>query len=128
AADALFLVTDDVDDFAAVDLASAGIAAVGPDLFLSERTTRAGYREAVEWLSARMTSPRRIPADLHRAIGRRHPRLRAPQAEAYEGPASPLVGGAPQIEFRGWRCLRCLVNPAPQPDDFGLCAACASGG
>jgi hypothetical protein len=58
AAGALFLVTDNVADFAATDLARAGIAAVGPDLFLSERTTRAGYREAIEWLSTHMTSPR----------------------------------------------------------------------
>ncbi|MDR0593657.1 MAG: hypothetical protein LBG60_10480, partial [Bifidobacteriaceae bacterium] len=126
AADALFLVTDDVDDFAAVDLASAGIAAVGPDLFLSERTTKAGYREAIEWLSARMTSPQRTPSKLHGAISRRHPRLRSRHADVYPGAASPVVGGTPQVEFRGDRCLRCLARVEAPTNAIGLCAACAT--
>ncbi|TAM66902.1 MAG: hypothetical protein EPN48_14580 [Microbacteriaceae bacterium] len=40
AAQAGFLVTEDVDDFAVEDLVGVGISAVNPDLFLTARLTR----------------------------------------------------------------------------------------
>lgn len=46
AAGARFVVTEDVDDFRPEDLASVGIAAVNPDLFLAERVGGRGASAA----------------------------------------------------------------------------------
>ncbi len=73
AADASFIVTEDVDDFGVADLTATGIAAVNPDLFLAERTTRDGYAEAVTLISESMTNPPRTPEELHAMLGRQHP-------------------------------------------------------
>jgi hypothetical protein len=53
AAEALFIVTEDVDDFGEADLRSVGMAAVNPDLFLSVRASRGGYARALGLMAAR---------------------------------------------------------------------------
>lgn len=55
---ALFLITEDVDDFGYADLESAGITAVNPDLFMSIRATPAAYREALDLMVRRFRKPR----------------------------------------------------------------------
>lgn len=75
AARATFLITEDVDDFAATDLRSARVSAVNPDLFLSERSDRAVYLRALEVMVGGMRNPSRTTAELHAAIARQHPKL-----------------------------------------------------
>ena len=48
AAGAYFLVTDNVADFSAEDLAQEGISAVSPDLFLAHKLTLAAYALVIE--------------------------------------------------------------------------------
>lgn len=72
AAEATFLVTEDVDDFAVEDLRTASVSALNSDLFLAERTDREVYRRALEVMISGMRNPSRTPAQLHSAIARQH--------------------------------------------------------
>lgn len=83
-AGARFLITEDVDDFAEQDLASAGISAVNPDLFLSKRLTRAAYASVIDLFVQRQVAPPTTRAEFHRAVARQHPLLFAAHADLYE--------------------------------------------
>jgi len=126
AAQAMFMVTEDVDDFGVADLLSAGIAAVNPDLFLSVRVTTAGYAEAVAFLSRGSRTPHRTPDDFHRALGRVHPMTVTAHQSAFPG-TTPLSAthGRPAELFRGSRCLICLRTN--YVNDLGVCEACVAG-
>lgn len=58
-AGATFLVTEDVDDFAAPDLRLAGVSAVNPDLFPAELADPNVYRRALEVMASGMSDPSR---------------------------------------------------------------------
>jgi len=73
AAGARFLVTEDVDDYALDDLASVGISAVNPDVFLAERLTRDAYATVIDLFVERQLNPPTTPAGFHAAITRQHP-------------------------------------------------------
>ena len=104
----VFLVTEDVDDFGLADLASCGISAVHPDLFLAHRLSPAGYRAALEALSAGMSRPARRPADVHTQAGRVHPLLVGAMRRVYpEVTPEPASHNQPQEMFRGTSCVRC---------------------
>lgn len=63
AAGARFLVTEDVDDYGLADLASVGISAVNPDLFLAERLTREAYSVRLVGIGvAEDRTEQRVPA------------------------------------------------------------------
>jgi len=103
-----FLVTEDVDDFGLVDLASCGICAVHPDLFLAHRLSPDGYRAALEALSAGMSRPARRPADVHTQAGRVHPLLVDAMRRVYpEVTPAPASHDHPHEMFRGTSCVRC---------------------
>ncbi|MDR1265196.1 MAG: hypothetical protein LBK42_06430 [Propionibacteriaceae bacterium] len=122
AAKAQFIITEDVDDFAADDLAAAGVAAVNPDLFLAERATLDGYVRAVRVMAAAMTDPARTPEELHARLGRQHPRTTAEHSSAYASRPLPPTHNQPAVLFRGSRCLHCLR--VSQPLILGVCHDC----
>lgn len=124
-AQAVFLVTEDVDDFDRDDLARVGVSAIQPDLFAAYRVTRDGYREAIEALAAGMTNPARTPAAVHAATNRRHPRLFAAHADLYPVAPAQVDPDVPGVDFRGTTCARCL-DPITDDDGqhLGLCDTC----
>jgi len=122
AAGAAFIVTEDVDDFSQSDLIATGIAAVNPDLFLTERATREGYIEAVMLMSKGMSNPPRAPAELHARLGRQHPLTLAKHRSAFDAEPLPATHKPPAILYRGDRCLRCLHVGTNV--ELGICDDC----
>ncbi|MDR1150942.1 MAG: hypothetical protein LBK72_00455 [Bifidobacteriaceae bacterium] len=124
AAGALFIVTEDVDDFSERDLGSVDIAAVNPDLFMSVKKTTGGYREALEFVSCLSKNPHLTPTEFHVRLGRAHP-LTVEAHRASFPAATPMAAthNPPAVRYRGNRCLNCLQTG---PADGGLCADCTS--
>ena len=121
-AGAQFLITADVDDFAFDDLAAHGMSAVNPDYFMASRFTEQAYIEGVELLAAVQQNPARTAAEIHRMLGRRHPRLVTQFADAYDTTPVRADPDQPSAIFRGVACVRCEARL----DDavglqFGLC-------
>ncbi|MCL1838089.1 MAG: hypothetical protein FWG47_02075 [Propionibacteriaceae bacterium] len=121
---AVFIVTEDVDDFGEPDLIATGISAVNPDLFLAERATTGAFYDAVVRMAAPMTTPPRTPNQLYARLGRQHPRAVAAHHAAFCSAPMPPTHHPPAIGFRGKRCLRCL-NIVEQIAD-ALCTDCRS--
>lgn len=106
-AGARYLITTDVDDFAFDDLAAHGMSAVNPDYFMASRFSEQTYMEAVDLLAAVQKNPARTAVEIHKMLGRRHPRLVAQFAGAYDTtPVSPDPD-QPSTIFRGVACIRC---------------------
>lgn len=93
---ASFLITEDVDDHAPEDLASVGVSAVNPDVFLAERLTRDAYSTVISLFVERQMNPPTTPANFHAAIARQHPRLFAVQG----GPRRRLCSADPRSLVR----------------------------
>ena len=122
---ASFLVTEDVDDFAEVDLIGVGVLAVNPDLFLSIRLRRDAYAFVIETLEKTRSNPRRTAADLHAGIAQQHPRLFSSHASLYDVEPVTSAHAVPSVLFRGTRCLSCeAVVDGPGDLVDGLCADC----
>lgn len=122
AAAARFLVTEDVDDYGLDDLASVGISAVNPDLFLAERLTRDAYSTVIDLFVERQLRPPTTPAQFHAAIARNHPRLFGAHAGLYDVKPEIGVHPEPAVSFRGRRCLRCeliISDPGVMIDGLG---------
>lgn len=115
AADAAFLITNDVDDFAEADLVSETIAAVTPDLFMALRFTDEAYQRALTQLVASLINPPKTTAQMHTLIGRKHPRLHGRFAHLFpEMAAQAASEQEPRVLCRGARCLICgrtVLNP-----------------
>lgn len=106
-AGAKYLITTDVDDFAFDDLAAHEMSAVNPDFFMASRFSEQAYMEGVELLASVQKKPARTAAEIHRMLGRRHPRLVTQFAGAYDTtPVSPDPD-QPGTIFRGVACVRC---------------------
>lgn len=126
-AGATFLITEDVDDFAAPDLRLAGVSAVNPDLFLAELTDPNVYRRALEVMASGMSDPSRTPAQLHAAVSRQHPRLFRRFPDLFDVEPQETGHREPAVLYRGLTCLRCVTNqPAEDGLLDGLCLSCAS--
>lgn len=106
-AEARYLITTDVDDFAFDDLAAHGMSAVNPDYFMALRLTEQAYREGVDLLAAVQKNPSRTAAEVHRMLGRRHPRLVAQFAAAYDTTPVQADSDQPSAIFRGVACICC---------------------
>ncbi|MDM4764376.1 hypothetical protein QT381_15350 [Galbitalea sp. SE-J8] len=122
AAGARFIVTEDVDDYGSVDLASVSISAVNPDLFLAARLTREAYSVVIQRFVELQVNPPTTPAQFHAAIARNHPRLFAAHADLYDVEPERGIHGEPEVIFRGTRCLRCeriIADPATIIDGLG---------
>lgn len=109
-AGARYLVTTDVDDFAFDDLAAHGMSAVSPDYFMALRFTEQAYREGVDLLAAVQKNPSRTAAEVHRMLGRRHPRLVTQFADAYDTTPIQPDPDQPRTIFRGIACVRCEAH------------------
>ncbi|NYE02666.1 hypothetical protein BJY21_003850 [Kineosphaera limosa] len=123
-AGAHYLITTDVDDFAFNDLATHGMSAVNPDHFMASRFTEQAYMEGVDLLAAVQRNPARTASEIHRMLGRRHPRLVSQFADAYDTTPVPADPDQPSTIFRGVACIRCKAHL----DDaaglrLGLCPA-----
>ncbi|MCA0294123.1 MAG: hypothetical protein LCH96_02195 [Actinobacteria bacterium] len=127
AAGATFVVTEDVDDFAELDLRTAGVTAVNPDLFLATRADRDVYRRALEVMVSGMADPSRTPAELHAAIARQHPRLFQRHRELFEVEPQATGHRPPAALYHGLTCLRCLTRqPLEAELTNGLCPSCTA--
>jgi len=125
AAGARFLVTEDVDDIAEEDLATLRMTAIHPDLFMALRFPRSAYLLAVNLMVAAMKNPPRTAAQMHALLGRKHPRLTAAHAEAFDGQPDAPTDPEPRVLVRGVRCVRCeSVVETWTELRFGLCVDC----
>lgn len=106
AAGARFLITEDVDDFADVDLMALGLSAANPDPFRSVRMTREAYAFAVRILAETRSHPRRSRQQIHAGIAQRHPRLFAAHADLFDIQPEHGIHPEPAAIIRGSRCLR----------------------
>ena len=121
----MFLVTDNVGDFAEVDLDSLGMSAVSADLFLAARLTRKAYELSIDLFVERQVAPPTTAAQFHSAIARQHPRLFAANADLFDVEPSQTDHREPKVTFRGTRCVICEENvskPAVLTD--GMCDDC----
>jgi len=124
AAGAVFIITEDVDDFGYDDLRSVGITAVNPDLFMSIEVTSGAYREALDLMVQRFRAPQRTVGQLHARIGRAHPLTAHAQAAHYpDDEPMPATHNPPAELCRGDRCINCLQ--LTQTLTLGLCPKCA---
>jgi len=123
-AGAMFIVTEDVDDFGETDLTDSNVSAVNPDLFLAERVTTDTFRDAVARMAAPMTTPPRTPGELFAALGRQHPRTVAAHQAAFDVQPMLPTHNSPAALFRGHRCLRCLRSVDQLT--LGVCIECRS--
>jgi len=127
AAQAQFIVTGNVDDFATGDLTAASMSAVAPDLFMAAQLTVTGYLEALSAMVVGRKAPPNTRGDVHAAIGRQHPRLFAAHVDLIPGIVPlPHPHDPPRTEFRGIRCMRCTNVSRGQAalTSMGLCQPC----
>jgi hypothetical protein len=125
AAGAVFLITDDVDDFAEADLVVCGISAVTADVFMATRFTGAAYTEALVILTENRSRPPDTPEAMHRALGRQHPRLTRRFGHLFRRPPEAPTHPEPKVLFRGDRCLGCRERQSPLAElQTGLCESC----
>ena len=103
ASQAVFLITEDVDDFAEEDLELLGISAVNPDLFLALRLTRDAYSSVIDIFVKGQVAPPTTPAQFHSAIARQHPRLFAAHSDLYDVRPNHTGHAPPAVLFRGKR-------------------------
>lgn len=116
AAGAVFLVTEDVDDFAAGDLRAARVTAVNPNLFLAERVDEDVYRRTLDVMVSGMRDPSRAPAELHAAIARQHPRLFKRHHDLFDVEPRTTGHREPAVVYRGLTCVRCLTRHSHESD------------
>lgn len=120
AAEAVFLITTDVDDFAEADLVSVKIAAVNPDLFMASRFTDAAYQRALTQLVSSLSNPPKTVAQMHALIGRKHPRLFERFAHLNPGTALETTRERePRVLYRGARCIIC-ARSIKRPESLTL--------
>jgi hypothetical protein len=123
AAGARYLITTDVDDFAFEDLVAHEMSAVNPDYFMALRFTENAYREGVAMIASVQKDPPRTEAEVHRMLGRRHPRLTTRFADAYDTTPVEADADQPSVIFRGVACVRCDTHLDSEHSlRTGLCA------
>lgn len=120
---ARYLITTDVDDFAFADLAKHEMSAVNADYFMALRFSERAYRAALALIAETQRNPPRIEAEVHRVLGRRHPRLAARFADAYDTTPVDADADQPKVIFRGVACIRCGNHLGGEESlRVGLCA------
>lgn len=125
AADARFVITEDVDDYGQRDLEGVAISAINPDLFLAERLTWEAYATVIDLFVERQVNPPTTTARFHAAIAKNHPRLFTAHADLYETDPDQSLHPEPAVIFRGPRCVRCeQIIAAIDTMDAGLCPEC----
>lgn len=123
AAKAQYIVTADVDDFAMEDMCALRMSAANPDYFLAMRLSVEAYRAGVAQLAAGTSSPPRTGADVHRMLGRKHPRLTERFADAFDSTPAVADPDQPNVFFRGAICIGCGADlETDEHLRLGLCA------
>lgn len=123
AAGARYLITTDVDDFAFADLAKHEMSAVNPDYFMALRYSEQAYRTALALIAETQKNPPRTEAEVHRVLGRRHPRLTARFANVYDTTPVDADLDQPNVIFQGVACIRCDNHLDGEENlRVGLCA------
>lgn len=123
AAKAQYIVTADVDDIAMEDMCALRMSAANPDYFLAMRLSVEAYRAGVAQLAAGTSSPPRTGADVHRMLGRKHPRLTERFADAFDSTPAAADHDQPNVFFRGVICIGCGADlETDEHRRFGLCA------
>lgn len=125
-AGASFIVTENIKDFGARDLARLQMSAVHPDLFLANRLSIDTYRNVLGRLAKARTREPRTPEGIHRVeTGERLPLLANRMRAAYAIEPSPSAQRTPRLTFRGARCVTCgkLLASVGSPE-LGVCAEC----
>lgn len=121
-----FLITNNVDDFDAEDLHTAGVDAVTADLFMSHWVSPEGYRQALRVIARGQKNPPITAEDLHRNLSKVHPRLFAAQNDPYRLVPLAPTHNRPAVEYRGTRCIQCGSHcPAELRDGIG--SSCCRG-
>lgn len=119
---ARYVITTDVDDFAFTDLAKHEMSAVNPDYFMALRFSERAYRAALALIAETQRNPPRTAAEVHRMLGRRHPRLAARFADAYDTTLVDADADQPGVIFRGVACIRCDNHlDGEESQRVGLC-------
>lgn len=121
-AGAVYVITNDVDDFAPEDLRTASLAAVTPDLFLSHWCHHSGYIDALNIMVANYRKPPVTERELHQKLSKLHPQLFEAQNVAFAAEPLSMDHKLPTIQNRGPRCTRCAQLRSALRE--GLCKAC----
>lgn len=110
------IITENVKDFGAQDLARLQMSAAHPDLFLANRLSVETYRDILTRLARTRSNQPNTPEEIHRGeTGERLPLLAARMKEAFPVDVAPPSKGSPRLTFRGVRCVSCgqpLADPA----------------
>jgi len=102
------VITENVKDFGARDLARLQMSAAHPDLFLAKRISVETYRGILARLAKTRTKEPNTAKEIHRLeTGARLPLLAARMEHAYRVELASPGKGAPRLTFRGVRCVAC---------------------
>lgn len=126
-AGARYLVTGNVRDFGARDLAEHAMVAVHPGLFLAHRIDAGTYREVLEVVAEmRARAPRDALSIHEQEIALHLPALFDAHRELFGSPSPDTSHKRPAVSYRGTRCVRCFAPlPAELQHEPGLCGRCA---
>ena len=125
AAGALLVVTSNVRDFGARDLAGLSMSAVHPDLFLATRVSKAEYVYVLDSISEKRERDPRTPHDIHAGpVANTLPLLFATHRDALGVRPAVRATRPARLQFRGVRCLHCTSRARQDHLTGGLCPAC----
>jgi hypothetical protein len=114
-AEATHVITENIKDFGARDLARLQMSAVHPDLFLATCLSVEIYRDTLARLAKTRAREPKTAEEIHRVeTGARLPLLAERMKDAYPGDLVSPTRGSPRLTFRGVRCVSCgelLVDP-----------------
>lgn len=122
AAQAHFVVTENIKDFGVTDLHNLAMSAVHPDPFLATRITRDQYLFVLDAIADKRHRQPKTSVDIHATeVAKRLPQLFTVHRELF--PVEPLIQpNLPKHTFRGVRCIRCtrrLTDPESQQNGLG---------
>jgi hypothetical protein len=125
---ARLVVSGNIRDFGAVDLARLGMSAAHPDLFLSLAFTVETYSAVLKSLASRRGREPNTPASIHSALIQSHPRLARSMSAAFPGTAlSAPVPNQPREVFRGVACVGCGQRLSDTSSaECGVCPTCSA--
>lgn len=123
ACNALFVVTENVQDFGERDLGNLAMSAVHPDLFLAVRVSHNAYGRVLRNIAAARQRFPLTAEDIHATeVAQRLPRVFAQHKDAFGVEPQVMVPGISKLSFRGTRCVRCselMTDPVSLQSGIG---------
>lgn len=123
AAQAHFVVTENIKDFGMTDLHNLSMSAVHPDPFLATRLTRDQYLFVLDAIADKRHRQPNTSADIHAAeVSKRLPQLFTVHRNLFPVEPSTQPPNPSKLTFRGARCIRCtrrLTDPESQQNGLG---------